>query len=283
MSKIGIVGWGVVGQATGEGFATNKENQVFWWDKFVKGPFSLDEVIKESEFIFICVPTPMFADYSGIDLSIIDRVVRDITSKVIGTNKIIVIKSTVVPGTTESYAKKYTKVKFAMNPEFLTELNAPWDFLHPNRVVVGALDEGVALRVAKLYRDVLGYEVKIFITDLTSAEMAKYMSNTFMATKIIFANEMKGLADKLGVNYDDVREMVAIDPRIGSSFLKVTPFGGFGRKCFAKDTVALLGTAKRLKVNLSLLEAAWKKNLKIRKIRDWEEIDGAVNHRKKRS
>ena len=89
---------------------------------------------------------------------------------------------------------------------------------------------------------------------------------------------MADLAGKLGINYGDVADMVGADPRIGKSFLKVSPYGGFGLKCFPKDTVAILGLAKKLKADLSVLEAVWKKNLKVRKVRDWEGIKGAVNN-----
>src|SRR5690606_30443174 len=118
----------------------------------------------------------------------------------------------------------------AMNPEFLTEINAPWDFMNPDRLVIGALSEDVVNRVAILYRSLYGHDVKIFLTDPTSAELTKYMANTYLATKIIFANEMKSLADKLEVDYNEVLEMVSYDPRIGKHFLRVTPFKGFGGK-----------------------------------------------------
>lgn len=280
MANIGIIGYGVVGKATADAFGGDPSNKIFWFDKNVKGPFSIDDVIKNSEFIFVCVPTPMFHDGSGIDLSIINKVVSIVAPKIKNTKKILIIKSSVVPGTTRSLSKKYPKVRFAMNPEFLTEVNAVWDFMHPDRVVVGAENEADALEIIKIHKRILGYEVKMFITDSTTAEMVKYMANTFLATKSIFANEMKGLSEKLSINYDDVKKMVAADPRIGEWGLSVTPFKGVGGKCYPKDTIALLGLARKLKIDLSILDAAWKKNLKIRKIRDWEEIDGAVNFKK---
>jgi UDPglucose 6-dehydrogenase len=282
MSNIGVIGWGVVGRATGEGFATSPENKIFWYDKFNKKSAPLSQVITKSQFIFLCLPTPMFDDDSGIDLSIMDEMVAKIAPKIAGTNKILIIKSTVVPGTTVRYAQKYPKVNFAMNPEFLTEINAPWDFLHPDRVIIGAINEDIGWQIARLYRPLLGYEVKIFVTDPTTAEMAKYMANTFFMTKIIFANEMHTLCEKLNINYDDVKKMVAADKRITESFLGVTPFRGFGCKCFPKDMIALLGRAKELNVDLSLLKAVWKKNLKIRKIKDWHAIHGAVSVKNKK-
>lgn len=275
MSKIGIVGWGVVGRAVGEGFAAKKGNKIFWYSR-TPGPRTPEEVVKKSEFLFVCVPTPMFADHSGIDLSVVRKTVDFIALKISGTDKVLTIKSTVIPGTTATFAKKYPRVNFAMNPEFLTEANAPWDFLHPDRTVIGAFSQRVAARLVSLYRDLYGANSKIFITDPTTAEMVKYMSNIFLATKVILANEMFDLCTALGIKYEEVVEMVAADPRIGASHINVTTVRGFGGKCFPKDTVALLGAAKKLGVDLSTVKAMWEKNLKIRKIRDWEEIRGAV-------
>jgi UDPglucose 6-dehydrogenase len=283
MAKVGIIGWGVVGQAVGEGFASRGSNKIFWCDKYKKGPYSQAKVISESEFIFICVPTPMFSDGSGIDLSVVEEVVATIAPKISDTDKILVIKSTVIPGTTASFKKKFPKVNFAMNPEFLTEADASRDFLHPDRIIIGALSQPVCERLVRLYRDLLGPQAKVFITDTNTAEMVKYMSNVFLATKVIFANEMYKLCTALGINYEEVRNMVAADKRVGESHLSVTTLRGFGGKCFPKDTVALLGFARRMGVDMPLLSAMWAENLKIRKIRDWEEIDGAVNHKKKKA
>jgi UDPglucose 6-dehydrogenase len=280
MSKIGIIGWGVVGRAVGEGFATKKENKILWYSR-TAGPYSSEKVISESEFLFVCVPTPMFLDGSGIDLSIVKSTVDFVAPKIAGTDKILTIKSTVVPGTTASFAKKYPKTNFAMNPEFLTEANAPYDFLHPDRTVIGALSDTVAQRLVSLYRDLYGPNTKIFMTDTTTAEMVKYMSNAFLASKVIFANEMFDLCSALGIKYEEVMEMVAADPRIGPAHFKVTTLRGFGGKCFPKDVSALLAFAKEKKVDMSALKAVWEKNLKIRKVRDWEDIKGAVNDKSK--
>lgn len=277
MARIGVIGWGIVGQATGEGFS--KAHQVVWYDKYKKSPIALEKLAKESEYIFLCVPTPMLSNGKAIDLSIINEVVKKIAPYLENTNKALIIKSSVIPETTANLARKFKKVNFAMSPEFLTELNAFQDFLNPDRIIIGVFDESIGIRIALLHKQALGNNIKIFITDPTTAEMVKYMANTFLATKIIFANEMFELSEKLGVNYDSVREMVSADKRISPSFLKVTPFRGFGQKCFPKDTVALLGLAKELGVDLSVLKAAWKKNLKIRKIKDWNNIDGAVSKR----
>lgn len=282
MAKIGIIGWGVVGQAVGRGFETKKENKVYWYDKYKKGPSSFQKVIDKSEFIFVCVPTPMFSDESGIDLSAIEEVVNKAAPKISGSKKILILKSTVVPNTTARFKKKYPKVNFAMSPEFLTEANAQWDFLHTDRTVIGAFSQAVSARLSQLYQDLYGPGSKIFITDPTTAEMVKYTSNALLATKVIFANEMYELCNALEIKYEEVKKMVVSDRRIGKSHLDVTTVRGFGGKCFPKDVVALLAFAKNKKVDLSLLKAVWQKNLKIRKVRDWEEIDGAVNRKTRR-
>ncbi len=286
MAKVGIIGWGIVGQATGKGLAS--KNEVIWYDKYREGGNTLEEVLDKSEFIFICVPTPMHADYSGIDLSVVDSVVDEVVPQVSGgdlpaqAGKIVIIKSTVIPGATAGYAKKYPNVKFAMVPEFLTEKNPDQDFLHPARTIIGAYDKEVAERVKSLHQSVLPEDAPYFLTDPTSAELAKYMSNTMLAAKVLLANEYYALAQKLGINYDGVREMVEADKRIGTHLKVPGPDGdlGFGGKCFPKDIVALLGLGRTLGVDLSALEAVWEKNLKIRKNRDWEEIPGAVNEKK---
>ncbi len=281
MANIGIIGWGVVGQASGAGFAKDPKNKIFWFDKYKKGPNTFTQVIKKSEFIFICVPTPMFSDNSGIDLTIVREVVEKIAPKIRGTDKVLIIKSTVIPGTTIGFAKKYPKTLFAMNPEFLTEANAFEDFLNPDRTIIGALQQSVAARLSTLYQNLFGPKASIFLTDPTTAEMVKYMSNTYLATKVIFANEMFDLCQSLGIKYEEVKKMVVADKRIFDSHLDVTTLRGFGGKCFPKDTVALLGLFKKQKVDAGLLNTVWKKNLQTRKTRDWEEIDGAV--RKKQS
>ena len=281
VAKIGLIGWGVVGQAVGRGFEI-KGHKVYWWDKYKRGPYSLETVIKKSEYIFLCLPTPMYSDESGIDLSFIDGAVAKIAPKIKKTDKVLVIKSTVIPGTTASYKKKYPDVNFAMNPEFLTESNALGDFLKPDRTVIGAFSQQISARLASLYQELYGPNSKIFLTDLTTAEMVKYMSNALLATKIIFANETYDLCTALGIKYEEVKDMVAADPRIGPSHLNVTTLRGFGGKCFPKDIVALIGFAKGKRVDHSLLKTVWEKNLKIRKERDWEEIAWAVNKKKRK-
>lgn len=272
---MGIVGYGFVGKAVEYGF--KEGNEIFIYDKFLPS-LSLDEVVKKAEVIFVGVPTPMTKEYKKIDLSIVEDVTAEIVklAKKEKREPIIVLKSTIVPGTTRRLMKKLKYPRIAFNPEFLTEANYLMDFVNADRVVVGADNNEVKQWVVDLYRATFP-KTPIFETDPTTAEVVKYMANTYLATKVSFANEMFDLCEKLGVNYTEMKKMVVADKRIYDSHLDITTQRGFGGKCFPKDTVALLGLAKELGIELSVIEAAWKKNLKIRNVRDWEQIEGAVS------
>ena len=282
-ANIGIVGYGIVGQALAYGFSRPeiKDNYtISFYDKYKKSK-PLEPVIKESEFVFICLPTPMKSDESGIDLSIIERSVKEITQYTNNTDKIVVLKSTVIPGTTVSFEKRYPQTKFCFNPEFLTEANYLDDFLNADRIIIGASNDLVSRRVVALYKQRFPH-MKIFRTDPTTAEMVKYMANTFLATKVIFANQIYDLCNKLGIKYEEVKAMVVADSRIYDSHLDITTERGFGGKCFPKDIVALLGLSKKLSVNLDLLSMIWKINKRIRRVKDWEEIPFAVSKKRSR-
>lgn len=284
---VGVIGYGYVGRATGEGFATAKTNKVFWYDKFKESPNTFNEVVEKSDFIFVAVPTPIFSDYSGMDMSIVEEVMDQIAEKVKGTNKrslaksefgkIVILKSTSIPGTTKKFAKKYPNVTFVTNPEFLTQKNANADFLKPYRTVIGAETRDIGDRVVKLYSTILDEKQKYIITDPTSAEVIKYMSNIILASKVILANEFYELSKEIGANYIDVQKGVEADPRVGTHLGVPGPDAdmGFGGACFPKDTIGILGLAKKLKVDMSVLEEVWKKNLKVRKNRDWESMPQA--------
>lgn len=268
MANIGIIGHGIVGKAVEHGFKEN--NKILAHDKY-QNLSSLKEVVENSEFIFICLPTPFKEKESRIDLAIIDENLDEIAKYAKNTNKIIIIKSTITPGTTERCIKKYPECNFCYNPEFLTEVNFLNDFASIDRVVIGAEKEEIKQRVSNLYKERFP-NAKIFLTNPTTAEMVKYMANTFLATKVIFANEIYSLCEKLGINYDEMKQIAVSDKRITDSHLNITSEKGFGGKCFPKDLIALIGLFKELKVDCSLLESVWKKNLEIRKDYDWNEI-----------
>ena len=281
MNKIGVIGWGFVGQATGLGFSSSDKNEVFWYDKYKESQNTLSEVIEKSEFIFICVPTPIFDDYSGMDMSIVTGVINEVAPKIGGTDKVLIIKSTSLPGTTKEMMVKYPGVNFVMNPEFLTQKNANRDFLNPARTIIGAESKDVAAKVVAIYKTILPNDQPYIITDTTSAEVIKYMSNLMLASKVLLANEFYEISKAVGANYLDVQKGVESDPRIGTHLGVPGPDGdvGFGGACFPKDMVGILGLAKKMKLDVSALQAVWDKNLKVRKNRDWEEMPQAFKRK----
>lgn len=274
--NLGIIGYGFVGQAVANGFnvSSNSKDHISYYDKF-KDSLPLKEVIDKSEFIFVCLPTPMREDESGIDLSIIEEMIKEITKYTNGTDKIIVIKSTVIPGTTTSLEKKYPKSQFAFSPEFLTEANFLDDFINAERTVIGADNDLTLRRVAVIFRQRFP-KTQIFLTDPTTAESVKYFANAFLSLKVTFANFFYDYCQKMGIKYEEVKKMAASDHRIGDFHLEVTTQRGFGGKCFPKDLVALMGEFKKKGVDTSVLESMWKYNKKVRKVHDWEEIPFAV-------
>lgn len=281
-ADIGVIGYGIVGQALAHGFQETSKgrDRILFFDKFKAGGLPLKTVVEKSEFIFICLPTPMKRDESGIDLSILRENIQEITPLTDSTDKIVVIKSTVVPGTTASFEEKYRKTHFAFNPEFLTEANYLEDFLKADRTIVGANNDLVSRRVAALYRNRFP-TTKIFQTDPTTAEAVKYFANAFLATKVILANTFYDICEAVGIKYEEAKAMFALDPRIGDTHLDVTTRRGFGGKCFPKDMVALIGEAKNLGVDVSVLESIWDYNKKVREVHDWQEIPFAVENNTK--
>ena len=208
-----------------------------------------------AEFVFQCVATPQGAD-GRADLGAIDAAAREV-AHVLLPGAVVVNKSTVPVGSTERVDRVLREggavadVGVASNPEFLREGTAVRDFLHPSRVVVGAEDAAVGARVAELYR---GVHAPVLVTDPASAEMVKYASNAFLATKISFVNAIANLCEAVNA---DIREVVlgmGYDPRIGFEFLHPGP--GWGGSCFPKDTAALLSTADEAGYDFALLRGA---------------------------
>lgn len=279
---MGIIGYGYVGQAVANGFnkASEGKDTIRFYDKY-KDSAPVQQVLEKSEFIFICLPTPMKTDESGIDLSIIEESMAEITKHTDKTDKILIIKSTVTPGTTKRLSDKYPKSNFAFSPEFLTEANFLEDFINAKRTIIGATNDLVSRRVAVIFKQRFPQTV-IFQTDPTTAEAVKYFANAFLALKVTFANFFYDYCQKIGIKYEEVKKMAALDPRIVDAHLDVTTLRGFGGKCFPKDLVALMGEFKRAGVADSLLQTMWEYNKKIRKVHDWDEIPFAVegNHTK---
>ena len=197
-------------------------------------------------------------------------------------DSVYILKSTVVPGTTQSLADKFPNIDLVFNPEFLTERSARLDFINASRVVLGGSRKAVK-RTAELYRDRFPF-VTIVETDTSSAEFIKYMCNCFFATKVSFMNEMRQAVDVLGLDWEKIMNGFVTDGRIGNSHLDVPGHDGslgFGGKCFPKDINAFINFFKDSSVEPTVMTAAWEKNLEVRKNQDWLKIKGAVSKKKK--
>tara|TARA_Y100000592_G_scaffold86511_1_gene139908 strand:+ start:2115 stop:2966 length:852 start_codon:yes stop_codon:yes gene_type:complete len=275
-TKVGIIGQGFVGKALKAGFEKYYTTNTY----DLNGSCScetIDELIDDSNIIFVCVPTPMKKDGS-CDTSIVESVVTDIDELVVYRNvsdRVVVIKSTVAPGTTEKLNKICKNIQVIFNPEFLTEANYIEDFRNQNRIILGGPRPGIT-KVKRFYSKIFP-KTTIVKTGSTIAEMVKYITNTFLATKVSFANEIKMLSDKLNIDYDKVVEYATYDDRLGKSHWSVPgPDGkpGFGGSCFPKDLNAILDVCRQLGVPAKTLYGAWETNLKVRPEEDWKELKG---------
>tara|TARA_B100001093_G_scaffold264064_1_gene252503 strand:- start:919 stop:2220 length:1302 start_codon:yes stop_codon:yes gene_type:complete len=223
----------------------------------------LKNSIKKSDIIFICVGTPTKKGGSSADLSQISSVAKEV-SKSINRFKIIITKST-VPVTTgdeieKILSRKNLKNKFAVvsNPEFLREGEAIRDFIYPDRIVVGSNEQKSNKILKNLYSPLIAKGAKYVNTSRRAAELIKYASNAFLATKITFINEIANLCEKINVNINDISIGMGLDQRIGSRFLRAGP--AYGGSCFPKDTKAITSTADKFNTNLSVIKSVIKSN-----------------------
>ncbi len=290
--KISIVGTGYMGLATGVGFAS-KKNHVICMDvdknriekigrgespvyetglqdllervvekKNLEVSSDLDYAVKNSDVSFICVPTPSKRNGSS-DLKFIDKVSREMGATLAKKDSyyVIVVKSTVPPRTTEKvvipnleeFSGKKAGEDFGvcMNPEFLREGSALDDFLNPDRIVIGELDKRSGDALVELYAN---FNAPIIRTGLKVAEMIKYASNAFLASKISFANEIGNVCKNLGIDVYEVMMGVGLDHRISPHFLRAGV--GFGGSCFSKDLKALVNKSKTIGYDPVYLEEA---------------------------
>jgi len=224
---------------------------------------NLIDSIKKSDIIFICVGTPTKKNGKDADLSQIYSVAKEI-AKSINKFKIIITKST-VPITTgdeieKILKKKVSKSKFSIvsNPEFLREGEAIRDFIYPDRIVIGSNDKKSKKILKNLYAPLISKGAKFISTNRRAAELIKYASNAFLATKITFINEIANLCEKTDVDVEDISIGIGLDKRIGSRFLRAGP--AYGGSCFPKDTKAIIATADRFKTDLSIIKSVIKSN-----------------------
>ena len=228
---------------------------------------NLNMAVKNSDIIFICVGTPTSEKSRSADLQYVFKVVREL-SKSINKFKIIVTKSTVPVTTGDKIEKIILKKKrkklfeVVSNPEFLREGEAIRDFRFPDRIIVGSNSTKITKKLKTLYEPLIKKGASFFVTSRRGAELIKYASNAFLATKITYINEIANLCEKTDVNVEDVSIGIGLDKRIGGRFLRAGP--AYGGSCFPKDTKALTVTGDLYKTNLSIIKSVIKSNEKRR-------------------
>jgi UDPglucose 6-dehydrogenase len=268
---IGIIGQGFVGNAIYQKFKNYYNVLTFDLDNS-KCNSTEKELIENSEVIFVCLPTPMNQDGS-CNIDIVEGVIKKINDTV--KDKIVVIKSTIVPGTTDRLNSKYENITIAFNPEFLTERNAIEDYENQNRIILGG-PRTATTKLKQVFSKVFP-KAEIIKTDSTHAEMVKYLINTFLSVKVSFANEIYQLCGKLSIDYDKVVEYATHDERLGNSHWSVPGHDGdygFGGHCFPKDLSALISLTNELGTLNNVLDATKKTNDNVRVDRDWENMKG---------
>ena len=222
---------------------------------------NIKKAINLSDIIFICVGTPTKKRSIKVDLSYVYKCTKEIL-KYSKRKKIIVTKSTVPIGTGDVIEKILEKKKkiftVVSNPEFLREGEAIRDFRYPDRIIIGSNERKPFNIMKKLYTPLVNKGSKFFTTSRRGAELIKYASNAFLATKITFINELANLCEKSGINIEDISLGMGSDNRIGSRFLRAGP--AYGGSCFPKDTKGLVSVAEKHKINLSVVKSVIKSN-----------------------
>lgn len=283
--NLGFIGMGFVGGATAQVFG--KKHEIYPYDKY-KRPYSsqrnLYNLVVNADVVFVSVPTPMQKS-GAIDLSAVEdafSAVRDRAYDVLREHEsfMMVVRSTVVPGTCDALAKKYN-FHIASNPEFVREKYAVEDMKNTKRVILGVTPEVDSKILLNVYKPVFP-RAKYFISTRKEAEMIKYMANVMLIGQVSMANELYQICKKANVDYDGLKEIILNDERIGRNIDVPGHDGdfGFGGKCFPKDLQALTYFARQIGYEPKLLEEIWDSNLKIRKNHDWNNIPGATSENK---
>ena len=272
---IGIIGQGFVGNAVYQKFKNYFDVLTYDLDES-KSNSTKEDLLFKCNTIFLCLPTPMNTDGS-CNVDILQRELEniDLITDNQEIKKTIVIKSTVSPGTTDKWNSSYESLDIVFNPEFLTEANAVEDFNNQNRIILGG-PRPATTELRRMYSKVFP-KAHIIKTDSTHAEMVKYLTNSFLATKVSFANEIYQICDKLNIDYDKVVEYATLDDRLGKSHWNVPgPDGdfGFGGHCLPKDLSALIYVAMNLHTETNVLNAVEETNDVVRNNRDWENMKG---------
>ncbi len=281
--NIGIIGQGFVGSAIREGLKNYYKIYTYDIDQ-EKCNSTLMDLIVNCGIIFQCLPTPMSSD-GECDLSIVEESLKKINnlSSAIQDKPIVIIKSTVPPGTTEKLNKKNRNLNVIFSPEFLTEANHIDDFKNQTRIILGG-PRPHTTKVKTMFRKAFP-KIPIVKTGYKTAEMVKYFLNNFLTVKVLFANEMYQICEELGIDYDKVTEYSLYDTRIGRSHLAVPgPDGDFGvgGHCFPKDLAAMIYLSEKLGVDPQILKCVQNKNEKIRTNKDWLSMEGRAISKKEK-
>lgn len=262
--KVGIIGCGFVGGAVMSGFDVS-DVKIKIVDP-AKTQLTNEQLVEwQPHVIFVCVPTPQ-SDTGEVNASIVEKVLAHLDD--LAYNGIVVIKSTVTPDHLESFCDRFS-LRLIYNPEFLTEANANEDFINPSMQIYGGDYDDCTL-LDGIYRQWSNVKVSpTFFVDIKTASLLKYTINSYLATKVVFMNEINKLFEQCSTenNWREFTDMLSRDPRIGPSHLKVPgPDGnyGFGGHCFPKDTKALLAFAQKNGIQLTVLEQAVNTNLGLR-------------------
>lgn len=275
MHRVGIVGNGFVGNAVYQNFKDSFETSVY--DASPARTYNSLGQVLQSDFVFVCLPTPMVSPQGGgCDLTILMDFFNNLPNNL---KCLFIIKSTVPIGTTKAISANRPDLKIVHSPEFLTAKNAVNDFANPSRNVVGGPIE-LATTVKELYQQKYGVQIPILLTSSDESEAIKYFSNSFLALKVSYFNVLFQLADKMGFDYCTVVSGIISDPRIGSSHTSVPGpdgFLGYGGTCFPKDINSLISTLNSHNVNCSILEQSWEYNKEIREMWDWASNPSAVS------
>jgi len=267
---IGIIGQGFVGNAVYQKF--KKYYSINTYDLDSSKCNSSEQETLDNKIVFVCLPTPM-DEVGRCNTSIVEGAVKRCFE--FGKTKIVVIKSTVSPGTTEKLNQKYPSLQIVFNPEFLTERNAVSDYENQNRIILGG-PRPATTELKQIFSKAFP-KAHIIKTDSTHAEMVKYLTNTFLSVKVSFANEIYQICNELKIDYDKVVEYATLDERLGTSHWGVPGHDGdfgFGGHCFPKDLSALIHLTRELGTVSNVLEAAHETNDQVRENRDWEQMKG---------
>lgn len=227
-------------------------------------PKGVEHEIRDVKFHFLCVPTPYIKEGGGFSLKFIHEAVNTIKNARGDKETVLVIKSTVLPGTTDTLQQEYSDFIFLFNPEFLTEKNADKDMRDPERQIIGYADERGKQYCAEIM-NILPKAPYQKAMKAGEAELVKYFGNCFLSVKVIFANMIYDFCENMGLDYEAVKDGASHDSRVGESHLKVVCDGyrGYGGSCFPKDIRALIQLGDRLGVDVSLLKEAERRNFEL--------------------